>query len=117
MMGSPNIRKGLLEAFYGVYEKDPDKRLLCHLSYIGISSLPAKDQDSMPPEMLLFYTAKIWRPTHGPKSCLNIEVICSSWPAFRQVLHGAVSAMSPQVQGGSQQLPGSTPDQIKAATI
>lgn len=22
---SPNIRKGLLEAFYGVYEKDPDK--------------------------------------------------------------------------------------------
>ncbi|KAL4344911.1 uncharacterized protein LOC107633420 isoform X4 [Arachis ipaensis] len=100
MMGSPNIRKGLLEAFYGVYEKDPDK-----------------DQDSMPPEMLLFYTAKIWRPTHGPKSCLNIEVICSSWPAFRQVLHGAVSAMSPQVQGGSQQLPGSTPDQIKAATI
>jgi len=22
---SPNIREGLLEAFYGVYEKDPDK--------------------------------------------------------------------------------------------
>lgn len=22
---SPNIREGLLEAFYGIYEKDPDK--------------------------------------------------------------------------------------------
>ncbi|XP_024023620.1 protein ACTIVITY OF BC1 COMPLEX KINASE 8, chloroplastic isoform X2 [Morus notabilis] len=27
MMGSPNIREGLLEVFYGVYEKDPDKVL------------------------------------------------------------------------------------------
>ncbi|KAG2399489.1 Protein ACTIVITY OF BC1 COMPLEX KINASE 8 [Vigna angularis] len=27
MMGSPNIREGLLETFYGVYEKDPDKVL------------------------------------------------------------------------------------------
>ena len=27
---SPNIREGLLETFYGVYEKDPDKVDVCH---------------------------------------------------------------------------------------
>jgi len=32
---------------------------------------------------LVFCTAKIRRPTLGPKSCLNIEVICSYRPAFR----------------------------------
>ena len=26
---SPNIREGLLETFYGVYEKDPDKVIVC----------------------------------------------------------------------------------------
>lgn len=30
---SPNIREGLLEVFYGVYEKDPDKVTLFHLTY------------------------------------------------------------------------------------
>ena len=25
---SPNIREGLLEAFYGIYEKDPDKVII-----------------------------------------------------------------------------------------
>ncbi|KAG6773605.1 hypothetical protein POTOM_020895 [Populus tomentosa] len=36
MMGSisPNIREGLLETFYGVYEKDPDKVIVC-LKYGG----------------------------------------------------------------------------------
>lgn len=28
---------------------------------------------------------------------------------FRQVLHGAAGAMSPQIQARNQQLPGSTP--------
>jgi len=31
---SPNIREGLLETFYGVYEKDPDKVIVC-LKYGG----------------------------------------------------------------------------------
>lgn len=30
---SSNIREGLLEAFYGVYEKDPDKVNLLKIAY------------------------------------------------------------------------------------
>lgn len=33
---SPNIREGLLEAFYGVYEKDPDKVILSMVFSLSI---------------------------------------------------------------------------------
>lgn len=41
---SPNIREGLLEAFYGVYEKDPDKvhSLLCSQFQSSTSMPPCR---------------------------------------------------------------------------
>lgn len=46
---SPNIREGLLETFYGVYEKDPDKvitlkvpRLAISIFYCSVTVLPTR---------------------------------------------------------------------------
>jgi len=40
---------------------------------------------------------------------MDVDCINTKFLDFRQVLHGAAGAMSPQVQARSQQLPGSTP--------
>lgn len=51
---SSNIRKGLLEAFYGIYEKDPDKVIISQFGPIIHVINVFKTELAMNPKRYLF---------------------------------------------------------------